>query len=804
MSSRSSDLGPMMQPLQRILTVAGIVLCWLFALIAAPASAKTAMQTYVEAMQPGWNLGNTLDATPTETSWGNPLTTQALIQQIKAQGYKSIRIPVTWEPHMGPGPGYAVNSTWMDRVQQVVDWSLAEGLYVMLNVHHDSYWVRAMPADHDAVLARFNALWSQIAPRFRDYPNTLMLESLNEPEFDGVDDATKMSLLRELNTSFFNIVRGTGGGNATRPLVLPSINTNSGQQYLDSLKATMAALNDSNLIATIHYYGFWPFSVNITGATTVNDAVINDINGSINNVYNTFVANGIPVVVGELGILGYNPQNNPVERGEMLKFFELYTAAARAKSVTWQLWDAGGQFNRVTYQWQDPELFSYYMQGLTSRSSTGATDLVFVKSGAPADVAVPLNLNGNTFVSLTRGGTELAPGTDYTLAGNVLTLKAGLLASYSSGAYGEKTVLDANFSAGRPWKLHVRHLGTSALSAALGTKSLGVTIPCAFNGDLLATMESKYVGKGSPYPGPASWTSFQQFNEAYLPDYTNNTLAITKSFFDSTTNDPIELTFYMWSGRKLTYRLSNTPGANIVTNPQELAIYGDSLAAGWSDQGGWGAPHDLSNTSTVQSGTSSIAVTPGAWGSLGLSYAGPALDTSAYKTLTFWIHGGTVGGQNIGVFLQRSDSVSGPWVGIAAPEANTWKKIEIPLKNLGVEGSPDIKRIFFQNGKGADAPTFYIDDVRFTTAYASNLVFVEGAPIKLEIQGLSLTADGRMQFTVTGTAGLPYAIERSTDLATWQPVANGTVTTPAGTFTETQAQIASRRFYRAQQTGDAP
>ena len=107
------------------------------------------MQAYVEAMQPGWNLGNTLDATPSETSWGNPLATQELIQQIAAQGFKSIRLPVTWDTgnRVGPAPDYTIDPAWLDRVQQVVDWSLDAGLHVMLNLHHDSGWVRAMPAD---------------------------------------------------------------------------------------------------------------------------------------------------------------------------------------------------------------------------------------------------------------------------------------------------------------------------------------------------------------------------------------------------------------------------------------------------------------------------------------------------------------------------------------------------------------------------------------------------------------------------------------------------------------------------------
>jgi len=122
----------------RPLLLAAVLTCSLFA-FASPAFAKTAMQAYVEAMQPGINLGNTLDAIPTETSWGSPLITQEMIQGYATQGFKSIRIPVSWDSHMGGAPDYTIDPVWMDRVQQIVDWSLDAGLYVMLNLHHDSW-----------------------------------------------------------------------------------------------------------------------------------------------------------------------------------------------------------------------------------------------------------------------------------------------------------------------------------------------------------------------------------------------------------------------------------------------------------------------------------------------------------------------------------------------------------------------------------------------------------------------------------------------------------------------------------------
>ena len=119
----------------------------------------------VAAMQPGWNLGNSLDATGAdETSWGNPRITEALLDNVKAQGFKSIRIPVTWGQHQGAAPATPIDAAYLNRVKEVVDWALADGFYVMINIHHDSWqWIKAMPSDRANVLARYNAIWTQLA-----------------------------------------------------------------------------------------------------------------------------------------------------------------------------------------------------------------------------------------------------------------------------------------------------------------------------------------------------------------------------------------------------------------------------------------------------------------------------------------------------------------------------------------------------------------------------------------------------------------------------------------------------------------
>lgn len=537
---------------------------------AAASPQESNMQSYVDAMQPGWNLGNTFDSFNTnvpnngdETSWGNPLVTKEFIKEIRKQGFKSIRIPITWDERMGGAPDYTINPDWMDRVQQVVDWSLQEGLYVMINLHHDSWmWIGQAPDNHDAVLAKYNAIWTQVANRFKNHSDKLMFESINEPKFDNVDVATQHAFLDEFNKSFFHIVRASGGENDVRPLVLPTLNTNNSQEHVDSLASTIADLNDPNLIATVHFYGFWPFSVNIAGFPKLEELTINDINTMVNNVTTSFVSKGIPVVIGEFGLLGWDavPFKTPLsegvtEHGEMLKFFEYFTSLCVENKLALMLWDNGGRFDRRTLQWDDPELYNQIMAGLKGRSSTGESDLIFIGKDAPAqDTVVPLHLNGNVLTTIKLGNVELMAGTDYVLNGEDLTLKASFLSGLTESAeLGEVAVLKAQFNKGADWNFHVMYNDTPVLQSVVGTTD-NFAIPTAFNGDRLATMEAVYAAGGNA--GPHNWTSFKEFARTFKPTYAANEISLTQGFFNEVNDGTVILKFHFWSGAIIEYTIT--------------------------------------------------------------------------------------------------------------------------------------------------------------------------------------------------------------------------------------------------------
>ncbi|WDH99953.1 cellulase family glycosylhydrolase [Paenibacillus urinalis] len=522
--------------------------------------AKNKLQAYVDDMQPGWNLGNSLDAVGAdETAWGNPKITKELIEEIADQGYKSIRIPVTWDSHIGEAPNYTIEPAYLERVEQVVDWALDEDLYVMVNVHHDSWlWISHMETKHDEVLARYNAIWTQVADHFKDHSNKLMFESVNEPRFSdgGTTDEEKMfDMLKELNLSFHSILRESGGKNAERPLVLSTLEASPTQERMDELYATITELNDPNIIATVHYYGFWPFSVNIAGYTHFEKDTKNDIIQTFDNVHNTFVAKGIPVILGEYGLLGFDQSTAVIEQGEKLKFFEFLTHYLNEKDVTHMLWDNGQHMNRTTYEWSDLDFFNMMKESWKGRSATAETDLIFVEKDADVkDANIQLELNGNKLTKLSVDGKNLKKFKDYVVSEDVLTIKASKLEELTaSGEYGVNSVITAEFNKGADWKFRVITNSTPVLQDAEGTTEF-FAIPVSFNGDLLATMEAKYTD--GTVAGPQNWTSFKEFEYTFSPSYDKGEIVLKPNFFNETKDGEVVLTFHFWSGEVITYTIT--------------------------------------------------------------------------------------------------------------------------------------------------------------------------------------------------------------------------------------------------------
>lgn len=228
-------------------------------------------QDIAALMYPGWNLGNTLEATGSglgaETSWQPTRTTQQIIDAVKAAGFRSVRIPCSWDIHSTNG---TIDAEWLARVRQVVDYCINDGLYVVLNDHWDNGWIEVLgfskssssyqPVDESditAKISRLKELWTQIATAFSDYDEHLLFAGLNEPFQEYTLFSTRHAeltpILVRYNQAFVEAVRATGGNNAQRTLVVqgPSTSINSSVQYMPATLLPEAA---GRLMVEVHYY----------------------------------------------------------------------------------------------------------------------------------------------------------------------------------------------------------------------------------------------------------------------------------------------------------------------------------------------------------------------------------------------------------------------------------------------------------------------------------------------------------------------------------------------------------------------
>ena len=325
------------------------------------AGTKSAKEITAE-MGLGWNLGNSLDTNGTgdnsEEYWGNPATTKELIQFVHKQGFSSIRIPVTWGYHMDAS--HKIDPSYMKRVKEVVDYAYDDGMYVIINIHHDNFELGKdtegknnnnyfFPDNaHLALSETFvKSVWSQVSETFKDYDQHLVFETLNEPRRAGdnstewwfnVDDPPAVvneaiSVINTLNQDAVDVIRASGGNNKTRLIMCPGYDAS-----LDG--ATVAGYkkpNDSMVGVSIHAYVPYNFAMNTNeweGAVSVyNDEMKNQLNGIFSTIKSKVVDKGYACYIGEFGATN---KSNDTER---CKWAEDYTAKAKALGIPVFLWD---------------------------------------------------------------------------------------------------------------------------------------------------------------------------------------------------------------------------------------------------------------------------------------------------------------------------------------------------------------------------------------------------------------------------------------------------------------------------------
>ena len=350
---------------------------------------ENAAMAFLKEMGVGWNLGNTFDAVQDsgsvfndlslETAWVRVKTTKELIAAVHDAGYSTIRIPVSWHNHVDEN--FVINQPWLDRVQEVVDYAMDLGMYVILNTHHDIYPEFCYPTEehYEQSEKYITTVWTQLAERFQDYDEHLIFESMNEPRLKDTEHEWNFkssnaeckeaaSCINRLNQAFVDTVRASGSTNASRYLMVPCYAA-AADNALNDLFALPEDTADNRVIVSIHAYTPYSFALQDGGVSTFslqNSSQTSDIVRFMSGLYHTYIAKGIPVVIGEFGARdkGGNLQ-------ERVNFTAYYTAAASARNIPCCWWDNHGitgsgelfaLIKRDTCSWIYPEIVEAMMQ----------------------------------------------------------------------------------------------------------------------------------------------------------------------------------------------------------------------------------------------------------------------------------------------------------------------------------------------------------------------------------------------------------------------------------------------------------
>jgi len=323
----------------------------------------------VNDMKIGWNLGNALDATGGETNWGNPVTTHAMIDKIKEAGFNTVRIPVTWDGHMGEGPDYTLDQTWLNRVEEVANYAMDNDMYVIINLHHEDSWIKPFYANEVATMNQLTKVWAQVADRFKWYSDYLIFETMNEPRPVGTADEwsggsfENRDVINKCNLAAVNTIRGAGGHNASRYIMIPTIAASATAVAINDL---VIPNNDSRVIVSIHMYSPYSFALDSNGTSSWgSESDKAAIDSELDVLYNKFVSNGRAVVIGEMGAIN---KNNTADRVAQAEYC---VRGARARGITPIWWDNGaansfGIFDRNTLAWSCPEVAQALVRGIST------------------------------------------------------------------------------------------------------------------------------------------------------------------------------------------------------------------------------------------------------------------------------------------------------------------------------------------------------------------------------------------------------------------------------------------------------
>jgi len=318
-------------------------------------------------MRIGWNLGNSFDcfvrpgSDGGETGWGNPVTTKEMIDEIAKKGFNVLRIPVTWFEAVDDGNGFTISEKKLERVKEVVNWAIENEMFVIINAHHENSWMVPRWDCFERVKEKYVRIWEQIAGYFRDYPDLLLFEAMNEPRIEWGENewggAVKevRDVINALESEFVKTVRNSGGNNAGRCILV----TTAGAAATELAIGGLAVPKDPNIMVSLHPYLPHEFCYEHEGGDNVRiwDRSLNYVlDETFERIDRMLLQKGIPALVTEFGAVDKDNEE------EVMKWAEYYLEAAGRHNIRCIWWDNNSQepgdsfaiFKREELRWVRP------------------------------------------------------------------------------------------------------------------------------------------------------------------------------------------------------------------------------------------------------------------------------------------------------------------------------------------------------------------------------------------------------------------------------------------------------------------
>lgn len=332
--------------------IKGLLLTAILGMSICASAQKTAFEM-ADLMKRGINLGNTFDSELYEGAWA-PVAKESDFDGYKEAGFTTIRIPITWGAYMSETDStprvalekpYKINDDFLARVDQVVKWSLDRGFVTIINLHHEKWAKKAATFDDNK--DRVYAIWKQLSKHYKDYPETLLFEILNEPHHEdenGEQDGLTVEQVHEVNKEVLAIIRKN---NPTRVAIYagPVWGGLSELQKMESPDA-----NDKYLMGTYHSYAPWPYAGEGKGSWGT-DEDKKGMDGEFEGLLEYSKKHNVPVLIGEFGA------QHKCEYNSRMLHYACYVENIQKHKVASTAWDDNGflfkVYDRKTNVWDD-------------------------------------------------------------------------------------------------------------------------------------------------------------------------------------------------------------------------------------------------------------------------------------------------------------------------------------------------------------------------------------------------------------------------------------------------------------------